>query len=169
MMLMHRSNLWEDKYDNRYRRNERVPVSKNRDGDGYGGCGGVVVSRSPGGRRTQHAVMATANEWARIRELADEAGMEISRYIVHRAIMAEAVPAVVMRRAVRELLVLAKIEQERMEDLELGDRWAAIGDAVDAWLSREGDLDRLTDPGAAARWQAVSGSADPEGGPAPQP
>ena len=31
------------------------------------------MSRSPGGRRTQHAVMATANEWARIRELADEA------------------------------------------------------------------------------------------------
>ena len=127
------------------------------------------MSRSPGGRRTQHAVMATANEWARIRELADEAGMDISRYIVHRAIMAEAVPAVVMRRAVRELLVLAKIEQERMEDIDLGDRWVAIGDAVDAWLSREGDLDRLTDPGAAARWQAVSGSADPEGGPAPQP
>ncbi len=127
------------------------------------------MSRPPGGRRTRHAVMATANEWARIRELADEAGMEISRYIVHRAIMAEAVPAVVMRRAVRELLVLVKVEQERMEDLDLGDRWAALGDAVDAWLSREGDLDRLTDPGAAARWQAVSASADPEGGPAPQP
>ncbi len=42
--------------------------------------------------------MATANEWTRIRELADEAGMEISRCIVHRAIMAEAAPAVVMRR-----------------------------------------------------------------------
>ena len=95
--------------------------------------------------------------------------MEISRYIVHRAIMAEAVPAVVMRRAVRELLVLAKVEQERMEDLDLGDRWTALGDAVDAWLWREGDLDRLTDPGAAARWQAVSVSADSEGGPAPQP
>ena len=140
-----------------------------RNGEGGAGGGCVIMSRSPAGRRTQHAVMATANEWARIRELADEAGMEISRYIVHRAIMAEAVPAVVMRRAVRELLVLAKVEQERLEDLDLGDRWAALGDAVDAWLSREGDLDRLTDPGAAGRWQAVSGSADPEGGPAPQP
>ena len=113
--------------------------------------------------------MATANEWARIRELAAEAGMEISRYIVHRATMAEAVPAVVLRLAVREMLVLAKIEKERMAELGLEDRWAALGDAVDAWLSREGDLDRLTDPDAAARWQAVSGSADPEGGPAPQP
>ena len=40
---------------------------------------------------------------------------------------------------------------------------------VDAWLDREAELDRLTDPGAAERWRAVSGSADPEGGPAPQP
>ena len=122
-----------------------------------------------GGGRNRHAVMATANEWARIRELADEAGMEISRYIVHRTLTAEAVPAVVMRRAVRKLLVLAKIEQERTEDLDLGDCWAALGDAVDAWLSRDGDLDRPTGPGAAACWQAVSVSADPEGGPAPRP
>ena len=62
--------------------------------------------------------------------------MEISRYIVHRATMAEAVPAVVLRLAVREMLVLAKIEKERMAELGLEDRWAALGDAVDAWLSR---------------------------------
>jgi len=140
-----------------------------RAGAGCGGPGGLVVSRSAGSRRTQHAVMATANEWARIRELADRAGMEISRYVVHRATLAEALPDVVLRRAVREMLVLAKVEAERMAALGLGDRWAALGDAVDAWLVREGDLDRLTDPGAAARWQAVSGSADPDGGPAPQP
>ena len=36
-------------------------------------------------RRTQHAVMATASEWARIRELAAAADMDLSRYIVHRA------------------------------------------------------------------------------------
>ncbi len=94
-------------------------AGKARNSDGCGRSGGGVMSRAPGGRRTQHAVMATANEWTRIRELADEAGMEISRCIVHRAIMAEAAPAVVMRRAVRELLgellvLLAKIEQERM-------------------------------------------------------
>ena len=68
------------------------------------------MSRSPASHRTQHGVMATANEWARIRELAAEAGMEISRYIVHRATVAEAVPAVVLQLAVRETLVLAKIE-----------------------------------------------------------
>ena len=142
---------------------------KNRACDVCGGPGSLVVSRSPASHRTQHAVMATANEWARIRELADEAGMEISRYIVHRATIAEALPDVVLRRAVREMLVLAKVEEERMAELGLEDRWAALGDAVDAWLTREDNLDRLTDPDAAARWQAVSGSADPEGGPAPQP
>ena len=55
-----------------------------------------------------------------------------------------------------------------MADMGLEKRWKALGDAVDAWLDREAELDRLTDPGAAERWRAVSGSADPEGGPAPQ-
>ena len=127
------------------------------------------MSGSPGARRTQHAVMATASEWARIRDLAAQAGMDISRYVVHRATVPDPLPDAVMRRAVRELLLLARIEQQRMADLGLEERWQALGDAVDAWLDREAELDRLTDPGAAERWRAVSGSADPEGGPAPRP
>ncbi len=127
------------------------------------------MSRGPAGRRTQHAVQATASEWARIRELAAASGMEISRYIVHRATMPDPLPAAVMRRAVRELLLLSKIEEQRMAEMGLEDRWSALGDAVDAWLDREAELDRLTDPGAAGRWRAVSASADPEGGPAPRP
>ncbi len=127
------------------------------------------MSRGPAERRTQHAVQATASEWARIRELAAEAGMEISRYIVHRAIQPDPLPATVLRRAVRELLLLSRIEEQRMADMGLEERWTALGDAVDARLDREAELDRLTDPGAAGRWRAVSGSADPEGGPAPRP
>ena len=46
--------------------------------------------------------------------------------------------------------------------------WKAPGDAVDAWLDWEAEFDRLTGPGAAERWQVVSGSADPVGGPGPQ-
>ena len=130
---------------------------------------GALMSRRPAERRTQHAVMATASEWARIRELAAVADMDLSRYIVHRATVPDPLPDTVLRRAVRELLLLAKIEERRMADLGLEDRWKALGDAVDAWLDREAELDRLTDPGAAERWRAVSGSADPEGGPAPQP
>ena len=127
------------------------------------------MSRGPASRRTQHAVQATASEWARIRELAAAAGMDLSRYIVHRATQPDPLPAVVLRRAVRELLLLSKLEEERMADMALEDRWRALGDAVDAWLVREAELDRLTDPGAAGRWRAASASADPEGGPAPKP
>ena len=127
------------------------------------------MSRGPASRRTQHAVQATANEWARIRELPAAAGMDLSRYIVHRATQPDPLPAVVLRRAVRELLLLSKLEEERMADMALEDRWRALGDAVDAWLVREAELDRLTDPGADGRWRAVSASADPEGGPAPKP
>ena len=127
------------------------------------------MSGPPGARRTQHAVMATASEWARIRELAAQAGMDISRYILQRATVPDPLPDTVKRRAVRELLLLARIEQQRMADMGLEERWQALGDAVDAWLDRAAELDRLTDPGAAERWRAVSSSADPEGGPAPQP
>ncbi len=125
------------------------------------------MSRAGAERRTQHAVMATASEWARIRELAAEANMDLSRFIVHRTTGSDALPPAVLRRAVREILLLSKIEEARMADMELGERWAAMGDAVDAWLDREGELDRLTDPGAAERWRAVKPSADPDGGPAP--
>ena len=127
------------------------------------------MSRKPGAPRTQHAVSATASEWARMKELAAASGMELSRYIVHRATAPDALPPAVLRRAVRELLLLSKIEEQRMADMGLADRWAALGDAVDAWIDREAELDRLTDPGAAGRWQAVSAGADPEGGPAPRP
>ena len=128
------------------------------------------MSRRPAERRTQHAVMATASEWARIRELAAAADMDLSRYVVHRATVPDPLPDTVLRRAVRELLLLAKIEgTAAWPTWGWMNRWKALGDAVDAWLDREAELDRLTDPGAAERWRAVSGSADPEGGPAPQP
>ena len=95
--------------------------------------------------------------------------MDLSRYIVHRATVPDPLPAAVLRRAVRELLLISKVEEQRMADLGLEDRWTALGDAVDAWLDREAELDRLTDPGTAGRWRAVSASADSEGGPAPKP
>ena len=123
------------------------------------------MSRARGERRTQHAVMATASEWARIRELAAEAGMDLSRFIVHRATGSDVVPPAALRRAVREVLLLAKLEEARMKDMGLGERWAALGDAVDAWLDREGELDRLSDAASAERWRATSAGADPEGGP----
>ena len=109
------------------------------------------MSQRPAERRTQHAVMATASEWARIRELAADAGMDLSRYIVHRTTVPDPLPDSVLRRAVRELLLLAKIEQQRMADMGLEERWKALGDAVDAWLDREAELDRLSADGCSAR------------------
>ena len=93
--------------------------------------------------------------------------MELSRFIVSRATRSDALPPAVLRRAVREILLLARLEEARMADMGLGERWTAMGDAVDAWLDREGELDRLTDASAAERWRSVSVGADPEGGPAP--
>ncbi len=90
------------------------------------------MSSRPAERRKQHAVMTTASEWARIRELAADAGMDLSRYIVHRASAPDPLPGAVLRRAVRELLLLARIEQQRMADMGLEERWNALGDAVDA-------------------------------------
>ena len=45
--------------------------------------------------------------------------MDLSRYIVHRATQPDPLPAVVLRRAVRELLLLSKLEEERMADMGL--------------------------------------------------
>ena len=63
------------------------------------------MTGSTTGRRRQHAIMATDSEWARIRECAAAEGMDISRFVVHRATTADVVPTAVMRRALREILV----------------------------------------------------------------
>ena len=59
--------------------------------------------------------------------------------------------------AVRELLLLAKIEEKRMAEMGMEERWTALGDTVDVWVEREAELERLTDPGAAERWQGGLG------------
>ena len=58
--------------------------------------------------RRQRAVMATDSEWERIGCAAQAAGMEISRFIVQRALMPDSLPPEVMHRAVREMLVLVQ-------------------------------------------------------------
>ena len=58
--------------------------------------------------RRQRAVMATDAEWERIGRAAAESGMDLSRFVIHRALDWDPLPAEVLRRAVREMLVLAK-------------------------------------------------------------
>ena len=103
--------------------------------------------------------MATDTEWERITRAAETAGMELSRFIVHRAPMPSSLPQEVMRRAVRELLVLSRLEERRLREAGAGEAC----EAVDGWLEREGIMALLTDPGAANRWKATRDGGDAGG------
>ena len=104
----------------------------------------------------QRAVMASDSEWERIGRAAAAAGMEKSRYVVERALAPGTMPAEVVRRAIRQGLALAVLEERELRAAGVGERWDAACAAVDAWLERESDLARLTDPGAANRWKAMA-------------
>ncbi len=105
--------------------------------------------------RRQRAVMASDAEWERITRAAGAAGMEVSRFIVHRVLMPDTLPPEVTRRAVRELLVLSHLEERRLRETGAGEAWDDACEAVDRFLEREGVLATLTDPGAANRWKAT--------------
>ena len=113
--------------------------------------------------RRQRAVMATDAEWERLGRAARAAGMDRSRFVIHRALMPDALPSEVLRRALREMLVLSLLEERRLRQMGAGQTWEDACDAVDEWIAREGALERLTDPGAANRWKAV-GMPDEDGG-----
>ena len=118
---------------------------------------------STGDGRRQRAVMATDAEWERLGRAAKAAGMDRSRFAIHRALMPDALPSEVLRRAVREMLVLSVLEERRLREMGAGQAWEDACDAVDEWIDREGVLERLTDPGAANRWKAA-GAPDEDGG-----
>ena len=72
--------------------------------------------------RRQRAVMATDAEWERIGRAAAESGMDLSRFVIHRALDWDPLPAEVLRRAVREMLVLARLEERRLRGAGAGCR-----------------------------------------------
>ena len=121
-----------------------------------------------GGHR-QRAVMASDAEWERAGRLARQHGMDRSRYLMHRALMPDAIPAEVLRRAVRELLVLSLLEEKRLREAGAGREWEDACDAVDGWIDRERTLGGVTDPGAANRWKALGGELDGEDDPGTVP
>jgi len=112
--------------------------------------------------RKQRGLMATDAEWERISRAARASGMEMSRYVVSRALAPDDLPREVLRRAVREALVLSRLEERRLREAGACAAWEDACDAVDAWMDREGMLDRLTDPGAANRWKAAGAAIVPE-------
>ena len=105
--------------------------------------------------RRQRAVMATDAEWERVGRAAAASGMDLSRFVIHRALDRDPIPAEVLRRVVREMLVLSRLEERRLRGAGAGQAWENACDAVDEWIEREGMLDRLTDPGAANRWKSM--------------
>ena len=86
--------------------------------------------------------------------------MDLSRFVIHRALDWDPLPAEVLRRAVREMLVLSRLEERRLRGA--GEAWENACGAVDEWIEREGMLEGLTDPGAANRWKAVGPAGEGE-------
>ena len=121
----------------------------------------AAMSGGEEGRR-QRAVMATDEEWERISRRAAASGMELSRFVIHRALAEDMLPPEVLRRAVREMLAMSLLEERRLRDAGLGTVWENACDAVDEWIDREGLMERLTDPAAANRWKAAGRGPDDE-------
>ena len=97
------------------------------------------------GRKRQRAVMATDSDWQTVRERADAAGMDVSRFIVERLTAPAAVPedtaavrvlAGAVARIERAVRVLYEVEKQRVEDGAGAKTWEALvrraGARVDA-------------------------------------
>ena len=102
--------------------------------------------RGPEGKRRQRAVTMTDHEWQRIGARAKAAGMPVSRYIAHRLAGPAETPALaaadpspeLLRRVLREVMVLSRIEQQRMANRE-GEKetWERVATLVDEQLAAE--------------------------------
>ncbi len=100
--------------------------------------------RGPGGKRRQRAVTMTDREWERIGARAQAAGMPVSRYIAHRlAGPVETPPAAgaspdLLLRVLREVMILSRIEQQRMANREGEEEtWVKVAALVDEALAAE--------------------------------
>ena len=101
-------------------------------------------------------VTATDSEWKRIEQGAAAAGMKKSRYVILRGLAPQSLAPAVEREVARQTLVLAKLEERRLRTAGAGAVWDEVCAEVDGWLEREGELARLTDPGAANRWKTAA-------------
>ena len=83
-------------------------------------------------RKRQRAVMATDSDWQALKERADAAGMDVSRFILERLTAPVAVPvdpvmtrdlAGAVARIERMVRVLYEVEKERVEGSAGADTW----------------------------------------------
>ena len=99
------------------------------------------------GRKRQRAVMATDSDWQTVRERADAAGMDVSRFIVDRLTAPAPAPvpddraatqdlAKAVARIERAVRVLYEVEMQRVEDGAGAETWEVLvrraGARVDA-------------------------------------
>ena len=82
--------------------------------------------------RRQRAVMATDAEWERIGRAAAESSMDLSRFVIHRALDLASLPPEVLRRAVREMLVLFSAQIGRRSARQRVDSFGCWGANADA-------------------------------------
>ena len=104
--------------------------------------------RGPEGKRRQRAVNMTDQEWGRIRERAKAAGMPAGRYIAHRLAGPVETPATagaspdLLLRVLREVMILSRIEQQRMANREGEEEtWEKVAALVDEALAAEEGLE----------------------------
>ena len=101
------------------------------------------------GRKRQRAVMATDSDWQALRERADAAGMDVSRFILERLTAPVQVPedpalrrdlAAAVARIERTLRVLYEVEKQRVEDSAGAETWQALVRRAGARIDAEDAL-----------------------------
>ena len=105
-----------------------------------------MAARPNGEKRKGRLVRATDAEWARVRDDARAAGLQVSDY-VRRTLLGPTEPAepalspALVRRLARALLILERLERARFEKQGGGDVWRAMAEEIDAWI----DIDTVPD------------------------
>ena len=101
------------------------------------------------GRKRQRAVMATDSDWLALKERADAAGMDVSRFILERLTAPVTVPeeavltrdlAVGLARIERMVRVLYEVEKERVEESAGAETWQALVRRASARIDAEETL-----------------------------
>lgn len=116
--------------------------------NGIGTTGRSTDMAGAGGeKRKRRCVMATDSEWSRMRERAAEDRLSCSEFIVQRCLHVPepaapetALPAQLLRRIARSVLVLEEMERLRLIREGAEGDWKAALDRADRWLDGEAAL-----------------------------
>lgn len=104
----------------------------------------MMESKDP--RRKARTIMVTDSDWAQIKGRADTHDMPVSRYVVQEALappppQPAGLPADLQWRLAHLLMVLARIEEYRLERAGESEAWRAIGEEIEALLEAEARME----------------------------